>query len=143
MLACRSTALIAMLAQTRSPKCFCAWQVNAAKQQQAAAQKLSKQQPIAAEASARLASREAEGIGQAQLSAPHGKAGARVGRKRGRDTGSIALDKPARKRQPPPRYSACCPTSPSPPPPPPPAPRLPPISLWQIAAMSARPCIWW
>ncbi|KAL0056193.1 hypothetical protein WJX82_008598 [Trebouxia sp. C0006] len=79
-------------------------QANAAKQQQAAALKLSKQHPVAAEALAKLASREAEGIGQARLSAPHGKAGEKAGRKRGRDTGSIALDKPARKRQPPPRY---------------------------------------
>ncbi len=89
-----------------------AWQADAVKQQQAAAQKLSKQHPVVADAFARLASREAEG--RAMLSAVHGKAGARAGRKRGRDTGSIALDKPARKRQPPPRYSACCPTSPPP-----------------------------
>ncbi|KAL0028399.1 hypothetical protein WJX77_003852 [Trebouxia sp. C0004] len=79
-------------------------QANAAKQQLAAAPKLSKQHPVAAEASARLASREGKGIDQAQLSAAHGKVGARAGRKRGRDTGSIALDKLARKRQPPPRY---------------------------------------
>ncbi len=103
MLACCSTALVAVLAEIQPPWCLCAWQANAAKQQQAAAQKLSKQHTVAAEASARLASREAEGIGQAQLLAAHGKVGARAGRKRGRDTGSIALDKPARKRQPPPR----------------------------------------
>ena len=96
-------------------KCCCAWQANAAKQQQAAAHKLSKQHPVAAEASARLPSKEAEDIGQAQVSAPEGKAGARAGRKRGRDTGSVALDKPARKRHPPPRYSACCPTTTPPP----------------------------
>ncbi|KAL0040637.1 hypothetical protein WJX79_000270 [Trebouxia sp. C0005] len=87
-----------------------AWQLKAsaqairAKQQEAAAKRLSKQHSIAAEASAKLAARKALGIGQAQLSAAQGKAGARAGRKRGRDTGSIALDKPARKRQPPPRH---------------------------------------
>ena len=110
MLACCNNALVAVLAEIQPPWCFCAWQANAAKQQQAAALKLSKQHPVAAEALAKLASREAEGIGQARLLAPHGKAGEKAGRKRGRDTGSIALDKPARKRQPPPRYSASCPT---------------------------------
>ena len=121
-------ALVAVLAQIQSLWCCCAWQANAAKQQQAAAKALSKQHPLVAEACARSASRQDEGTGQAQPSAAHGKAGARAGRKRGRDTGSIARDKPARKRQPPPRYSACCPTT-SPP---------PLSSHWQLSAMPRR-----